>query len=263
MTDDPEKRIIQAGAAMGETGNVDYWEDIIALLMIQNGVNLTNPVSERSESVIDFYTSYVTSKDKTWDSSQPSSVLAFAKGRLAMLIAPSRSANEIREINPDLRFITVPVPQIPKSEPDIPDITYATYWFEGVWSRSVNSDIAWKFLKFMAESENLLAMAEIYQQKGKFPEVFPRRDMGILLKDDPVIGSVVLLSENAKSWYLAGNTNDGEKGINSMLAKAFSLGLEKALQTTGSKDVMLPVSEEVILILTSFEIKQQKGVVSY
>src|SRR5258708_5689756 len=40
---DPNGSIKQSGVALGRTENVDYWQDIFALLMLQNGADLAKP----------------------------------------------------------------------------------------------------------------------------------------------------------------------------------------------------------------------------
>jgi ABC-type glycerol-3-phosphate transport system substrate-binding protein len=250
LTDAPDGRIIQAGAAMGITSNVNHWEEILALLMVQNGVSLSKPTGERAEEVFKYYTSFTGKGSYVWDETLPESVLAFANKKLAMLLAPTYRSNEIRRINSDLRFITVAVPQVPQADPSSPDVTYATFWFEGVWNRSVNSDIAWDLLKFLVDRDNQVEISQNYRSQGLFPEVFPRRDMKVLLKDDPILGPVVNLADYSASWYIAGDTQDGEDGINSRLSEAFKSGIQES--HSSKRDVTAKVSERVQMILSKY-----------
>lgn len=243
LTDAPEDRLIQSGAAMGLTSNVDHWEEIIALLMLQNGVSLSKPAGSRANAVFDYYNSFSGEKGGVWNTTLPESVAAFANGKLAMLFAPTYRANEIRKINPDLNFITVPVPQIQQDNPEDPDITYAVFWFEGVWNRSVNNDIAWDFLKYLTEKDSQIKISDNYRSQGLYPEVFPRKDMRILIKDDYMLGSVVNLAESSVSWYLAGDTKDGEGGFNYKLSKAFQSGVEDNNPNIVSDQVQAVLSE--------------------
>src|SRR5688572_12490249 len=79
-------RIERAGAALGNSSNVDNFSDILGLLMLQNGANPGDPTSAKSVEALQFYTDFYT-KDKVWDESLPNSTVAFARGDVAMIIA--------------------------------------------------------------------------------------------------------------------------------------------------------------------------------
>ncbi len=213
-------RIVQSGVALGRVENVDHWQEILALMMLQNGVNFAKSDPSLVENSLLFYTIFSRS-DKVWDETLPSSTEAFAAGKLAMYFGPSWRAFNIKEINPNLNFRTVPLPQIPKENPDEPDISYATYWSQGVWIKSKNKDLAWDFLKFISSRDSLEKMFKQASLVRGFGEVYPRSDMANLLLDHPILGSVVKLAPDAKSWYLASRTFDGPTGINSQLSKYF------------------------------------------
>jgi multiple sugar transport system substrate-binding protein len=142
--------ITQAGVALGRTENVDHWPEILALMMLQNGVSLSNPTGKLAEDALTFYTLFSTT-DGVWDETLPASTTAFANGKLAMYFGTSWRAFEIKQQNPDLKFNTIPLPQLPKEKATDPDISYASYWVEGVWERSPNKDVAWDFLNFIGE----------------------------------------------------------------------------------------------------------------
>src|SRR3989344_4639522 len=95
-------RITLAGIALGEIENVDHWPEIIALMLFQNRVNPAQPVSELTEDVFSFYKEFKTLG--VWNTSFPSSTIAFARGEVAMYLGPSRRAYEIVKENPDLAF---------------------------------------------------------------------------------------------------------------------------------------------------------------
>jgi multiple sugar transport system substrate-binding protein len=240
---DDQGIITQAGAAMGRTENVDHWPEILALLMLQNGVDLTNPTGKIAQDALTFFTLFSTN-DGVWDASLPNSTQAFAAGKLAMYIGPSWRAFDIIQQNPSLRFKTYPIPQLPKDNPTQPDITYATYWVQGVWSVSPNKSLAWDFLKFLSTQDSL---NKLYQNEAKyrnFGEPYPRIDMASLLIDHPLAGSVVAQAPGAMSWYLDSRTFDGPTGINSQMINYFAdavnavisgrIPVDKALETTAN-----------------------------
>lgn len=222
-SNDSNGLIISAGASLGNTSNVDHWPEIFALIMLQNGVNLNNPreiASTNASQALQFYTDFI-NKSAVWDDRQPSSTIAFAAGKVAMYFAPSWRAFEIAQQNPDLKFRVVPVPQIPREDETVPDITYATYWAEGVSKQSKNKDEAWTFLNYLSQREIL----ELFYQSASgirmFGEPYPRQDMRDLILNAPKVGGIINLAPNAQSWYLASRTWDGNTGINTRINQYF------------------------------------------
>ena len=218
---DSQGVITQAGAAMGRTENVDHWPEILALLMMQNGVDLNKPVGKTAEDALTFFTIFSTN-DGVWDASQPSSTQAFAAGKLAMYIGPSWRSFDIMQQNPNLKFRTYPIPQLPKDNPNQPDITYATYWAHGVSSTSSSKAAAWDFLKFLSSQDSLTKFYQNASKTRNFGEPYPRVDMASLLTDHPLVGAVVAQAPGAVSWYLDSRTFDGPTGINSLMINYFA-----------------------------------------
>jgi ABC-type glycerol-3-phosphate transport system substrate-binding protein len=213
--------ITQSGVAMGSTENVDHWQEILALLMIQNGADLTNPTGQNAEDALTFFTIFST-VDGVWDNTLPPSTQAFAAGKLAMYIGPSWRSFEFKSINPELKFKTAPIPQLPKDSANEPDITYATYWAQGVWSKSANKAAAWNFLNYLSSAESLQKLYQNEAAVRSFGEAYPRVDMASLLKDHPILGSIITQAPGARSWYLASRTFDGSTGINTEISNYFA-----------------------------------------
>lgn len=217
---DDQGVITQSGVALGRTENVDHWPEILALMMIQNGVDLTNPTGQPAEDALTFFTVF-SQVDGVWDATLPSSTQFFESGKLAMYFGPSWRAFEIKQANPNLKFKTVPLPQLPKDNPNQPDISYASYWAEGVWSRSPNKSAAWKFLAYLSQKENLTKLYQNQTLQRDFGEPYPRVDMASLLTSHPILWSIVQQAPGARSWYLDSRTFDGPTGINSQMANYF------------------------------------------
>ena len=253
---DENNSITQSGVSLGTTSNVDHWPEILALMMLQNGVDLTKPTGKLAEDALEFYTIF-TKNDGVWDSTLPSSTVAFASGKTAMYIAPSWRSFEIRLQNPNLRFKTVPVPQLPKTEANEPDVNYASYWAEGVWARSKNKTAAWDFLKFLSTKENLEKMYNQSSKTRMFGEPYSRVEMEMLLSDHPIIGSTVKQAKTAQSWFLQSRTWDGPTGINSQINKYFE---DAVNAVNGGKEpvkALEPVASGVIQVLSQYGIKVQ------
>jgi multiple sugar transport system substrate-binding protein len=138
-----------AGVALGVAANVDHFSDIIGLMMLQNQADLRDLSDELAQDALRFYT-ILTVEDRVWDETMPPSIEAFAMGKVAMILGPHWRVFNLKEANPDLRFRTAPVPQLPGST-----VNWGSYWVEGVSSRSSYQAEAWDFLKFLSQKETL------------------------------------------------------------------------------------------------------------
>lgn len=246
-------KIVQAGVSLGTVNNVDNWQDILSLMFLQNNADLNNPSDKKAEDALLFYTLFEKT-DKVWDETLPSSTVAFSGGKLAMYIGPSWRVFEIKKLNPNLGFKIVPVPQLPKSTPDEKDVSWATYWVEGVWQGSTAKREALEFLKFLSGKEQLEAMYNNAAQIRLFGEIPSRRDMATARLEDPYIGAYLRQAETAKTWYLSGNTNDGETGINSRLSKYFEDAVNSAREGDNMEGILETLTQGVKQVLGSYGI---------
>lgn len=250
---DDQGTITQSGIALGRVENVDHWQEILALMMLQNGVDLSKPIGKQAEDALTFFTIFST-VDGVWDATLPTSTAAFAGGKLAMYFAPSWRVFEISQANPNLKFKTVPLPQLPKDSPSEPDISYATYWVEGVWARSAKKEAAWDFLRFLSEEESLQKFYQNASKVRNFGEPYPRVDMASLLKDHSILGSIVTQAPGATSWYLASRTFDGPTGINSLLSKYFEDAINAVITGKDVKKSLETAAQGVQQVLAQYRL---------
>jgi multiple sugar transport system substrate-binding protein len=241
--------ITQSGVALGRTENVDHWQEILALMMLQNRANLNSPTGELAEAALTFYTNFA-KVDKVWDATLPPSTVAFANGKVAMYFGPSWRVHEILAQNPNLKFRSVPLPQLPKDSPDEPDVSYANYWAEGVWEKSKVKDEAWKFLKFMSEKETQEKFFANASAIRGFGEPYPRVDMANLLNDHPILGSIVALAPEAKTWFLQDRTYDGPTGINSLIGTYYENAVNAVNNGTAPAAALVTVAQGVQQVLS-------------
>ena len=253
---DENLNIVQSGVSLGRTENVDHWPEILGLMMLQNGVDLTHPTGKLAEDALEFYTIF-SSVDGVWDATLPSSTVAFAAGKTAMYLGPSWRAFEIRFQNPNLRFKTVPIPQLPKTSANEADVNYASYWVEGVWSKSKKKTDAWEFLKYISQKESLQSFYQNASKVRMFGEPYPRVDMESLLTDHPIIGSTVTGAKTAQTWFLQSKTWDGPTGINSQINKYFEDAINIVNSGKEPSKALEPVSSGVIQVLSQYGIKIQ------
>lgn len=244
---DQSGQIKTAGVALGSTGNIDHWSDILGLLFLQQpGVNMQSLASSEAAEVLSFYTGSITDpKRKTWDVTMPNSTQAFAQGRLAFYFAPSWRAHELRQINPNLKFNTAPVPQLSGRQ-----VGWGTFWAEAVSANSKYSREAWKFAKFLASAE---AQRLAYQQASQvrlFGEPYSLAALGPEISGAPIEGSFVIQGPYYKSWYLSSNTFDS--GINDEMIKYFEDAVNATLQGTDPQVALQTVAKGVQQVLDKY-----------
>ncbi len=236
-----------AGAAIGSTGNVDHWSDLIGALMLQQpGADLTNVATPVVAEIFRFYTGFVVDpKRKTWDINLPPSTQMFASGRLGFYFAPSWRAHELRVANPNLKFKVVPIPQLSGRQ-----VGWASFWGEAVSKNSKNPAEAWKFIKYLtsAEAEKLA-----YQQASQirlFGEPYSLTSLAPELTNDPIVGAFITQGPIYKSWYLSSNTFDA--GINDEMIKYFEDGINATLQGTDPLNALQTVQKGVQQVLDKY-----------
>ncbi|MBI2617464.1 extracellular solute-binding protein [Candidatus Gottesmanbacteria bacterium] len=249
LTVKENERIVTAGIALGGAENIGHFSDILALMMLQNGVNLHTSLFSCADSqvkscateALTFYHRFIEAPNNTWDGILENSIVAFARGNAAIIFAPSWQIDAIRAINPNLNFKTAKVPQLPCSSQNCPQVNWASYWVEGVSSKSRNKDEAWQFLKYLSSPE---VMTKYYglqiQVRQVLGEPYSRVDLANTLKDNMLLAPLLEMAPTMKSFPLASRTEDGETGLNTSLIKymkdavnSLSQGVspETALQT--------------------------------
>lgn len=255
---DETQNVVISGAAMGNTANTDHWEEIVALMMLQNGVNLKKPSEDvrlASDSLA-FYTLFA-DKDKIFNDRLPSSTTVFAEGKSALYFGPSWRAFEIQQINPNLKFSTLPVPQLPKNDPNEPDVAYATYWTMSVSANSINKKTSWDFLAFLSSKESLEKLYTNASKTRTFGQAYPRPDMADLLKDHPILGSIIEFAPSAKSWYLADRTFDGATGLNTQVGDYYLDAVNAANGSAVGKEKLTTVEKGITQTISSFSVPKK------
>lgn len=247
---DSQGKIRTAGAALGTTTNVDHWSDILGLMMLQNGASLANPSSSLGVDALSFFALFTT-VDRVWDETLPSSTYAFATEMLAMYFGPSWRIFEIKELNPDLNFKVIPVPQLPNGQ-----IAWASFWAEGVSQSSAHQEEAWVFLDYLSSPETLERLYQAQAALRGFGEAYPRVDMADKLKTQPYVAPYIEQAPYAQSWYLASRTADGETGINSRIIKYFEDAVNAVNQGGDPATALQTTAQGVAQVLRQYNLTQ-------
>lgn len=244
------KRVERAGVALGSSRNVDHWQDILALMLVQGGVDLSNP-DQKILGILSYFGKF-TGQYRVWDETLPPSTQAFAVGKVAMYFAPSWRADEIRRLNPNLSFRVVPVPQLPKSFDNQPDVAWASYWVDGVWSKSKYQKEAWQFLSFLSSPNSLRKLQESVRSTGSVGFPYSRSDMRDLLLQDQYLGAYVNEFPVAVSGYLTSDTFDGVFGINTKMSAIWVGAIDGVVGGGFGLDDLPAFSADIQKMLTEF-----------
>jgi len=238
---DSDGRIKIAGAALGTAGNIDHFSDILGIMFLQNGTDMTKVAStigsdghNLGEDTLRFYTNFSV-LDKVWDETLDRSTVSFAGGKVAMYFGPSWEVFEIKNLNPELRFKVVPIPQLPRK-----NLNWATYWAEGVSIKSKYKNESWELLNFLSSKESLMKLYDNASKIRLFGEPYSRVDLENTIKSDPMVYPFISQVKNSTSWYLSSRTFDN--GLNDKMIKYF----EDAVNSINS-------GEEVIKALQTAE----------
>ncbi len=237
----------RAGLAIGNATNVEHFADIFGLLVLQNGGDLTQPNSTEVRDALLFYTNFV-KEDKVWSDAMPSSTVAFSRGDVAMMFAPSWRALDVKAMNPELDFGVAPLPQLSDKR-----IALASYWAEGVNAKSKNQTGAWTFIKFLSEPENLEKFYSAASQVRAFGEPYSRTDMAGTLSADPILGALLSDAPVAKSGYLNSFTHDN--GLNDQLIKYYGDAINATLDGTTIEEVLETLDSGVTQVLRQYNAK--------
>ena len=237
-------KITRAGLAIGNAGNVEHFSDIIALLILQNGGSPDQPNTQEVSDALVFYTNFVKA-DKVWDDSLPSSTVAFARGDVAMMLAPSWRAHEVLAMNPDLDFGITTVPKLGDET-----VAWASYWAEGVNSKSKNKDLSWQFLKYLSSKEVLQKLYSSASQNRAFGEIYPRLDMAADLADDPYVGPFVQDAPDSHGWNMSSYTHDN--GINDQTIKYYQDAINAILGGKQADDVLETLEKGVSQVVRQY-----------
>jgi len=215
-------KIERAGLAAGTSTNVEHFSDIIGLLMMQNGAKLTDPTSKEATEALLFYTDFV-KKDQVWDATMPSSTIAFARGEVAMMFAPSWRVHEVQALSPDLKFDILPVPKLAGA-----NLGWASYWAEGVSAQSKNQEMSWKLLKYLSSAEVQKKLYSQASQDRAFGEIYSRVDLADELAGASYVSAYLEDAPKSDNWYLNSYTHDN--GINDKLIKYYQDAVSAILE---------------------------------
>lgn len=215
--------IVQAGITMGAGANIARSPDIVSLLMLQGGVDLSGTIKYRegsevtknyfssAENVLKFYTDFANPRSTlyTWNLAQNYSLDVFSQKRSAMMIGYAYHIEQLTKLSPRLNYGVYKIPQI-SNDPSILPVNYANYWGYTVTKRSQKAEDAYKFLKFLTSKEASQKYFELTKR------VSPRIDLINTIKQDPVYGVFADQILTAQSWKQPNNYEEDKRIVESI-----------------------------------------------
>ncbi len=241
---DSSGNIQTAGAALGAFDNVTHAPDIISLFFLQNGVNFNafNKSGSQVNDALTYYTSFATGDSKVWDPTLDPSILAFGKGNLAMYFGYSWDVFQLKQINPNLQFQIVDVPHLPGRE-----MTVASYWAEGISSKTKYKKEAFLFLKYLSKKETEQKMFSEISKTRLFGEPYARTDLADLLKDNQFAYPFVRQAPKAQYSYFVSDTFDD--GLNSQMNGYLGNAIRSILGNTSIETANETLTAGVLQVL--------------
>lgn len=224
-------QIIQAGAALGGSANIERAADILSILMMQNGTVMAdengavlfNQVPSGYErqkynpglEALRFYADFANPAKEvySWNKELDSSLKMFAQNKLALFFGYSYHLPTIRAEAPKLNFAIAKLPQI---EGNSQGVNFANYWVETVSKKSKYKNEAWDFIQFASKAEEV----ESYLNKTKKPTAL--RSLIDKQAEDLDVGVFAEQVLTAKSWYRGKNANAAEKIFSEMIDETVS-----------------------------------------
>ena len=202
-------QIVQAGVALGGSDNIERANDILAVLMMQNGTVMMEggqikfhqkPANFKDRSytpgldALRFYTDFANPAKEvySWNSGLDNSLDLFTQGKLAIMFGYAYMLPGIKARAPKLNFNIVQLPQI---EGNPQSVNFANYWVEAVSHKSKHAKVAWDFIQFATKAQQ----AKLYLKKAKKPTAL--RSLIDDQANDPEIGEFTKQVLTAKSWY--------------------------------------------------------------
>lgn len=198
-------KVTTAGAAFGTSiKNIETASDILALLIMQNGVKMTDEKftratfdEEKGVNALLFYTSFAnpTSPAYTWNENMPNALDAMSQEQVAMIIDYSSAIQKIKERN---NFLDIGVGEVPSPQEQIDKnkkMSLARYPGFVVSKQTKNNTIAWQFIITITTNQEITKNFVLQTQK---PPAL--RSLLLVLKNDPKLSVFARQALTANSW---------------------------------------------------------------
>jgi len=216
-------KIIQSGVALGTPDNIDNAPDIFALLLMQNGIELTKGRDVTFENGVErgdiqqhptvnalrFYTDFarVTKDVYTWNEEMGNALEQFTRGKSVFYFGFAYDAPRIRARAPQMNVEVTTIPQhTPEANKNV-----ANYWVESVVKKSNNQNEAWDFIRFLSAPENIKKYTDVTRQPTPL-----RSQINDQLKNE-TLAPFASQALAAKNWYRGRDVDTATRAIRTLI----------------------------------------------
>uniref|UniRef100_A0A7C4XN59 Extracellular solute-binding protein n=1 Tax=candidate division WWE3 bacterium TaxID=2053526 RepID=A0A7C4XN59_UNCKA len=245
FSDDQDKNIIRAGAAVGFSDNIAHFSDIIGLMWSQAGVSFPDGMdSVPAQDAFSFYVSLM--KDhKVWRGDFPEATTAFVNGQVSMIFVPSWQILDILSANPNMDIGVAPVPQALSNNP----VNWASFWMYVVPKSSPHKAEAWKFLNYLTTESSQRILFEEGSKVRAFGEPYALVSMAGEFSNDKYLGPLLQSARTATTSEVASRSGNRaqEEALKTAIKMVYStedgFTVEEALKAA-KEQLLNPASEQ-------------------
>ena len=224
--------IAQSAIALGTVDNINRAFDVVSLLMMQNGAqmtddsgskatfNQTSPYSSDKNfkpgmEALRFYTDFALPSKEVynWNEDLPQATDSFVRGKLGMMLGYAYQLPLIRSQGAKLNIGVAEAPHINSDGSDAlgSKLNMASYWVETVSAKTKYENYAWDFLQFASSKEQVIK----YLTAAKKPTAL--RDLVSAQLSQPDIKPFANQVLTARSWYRGRNPLAAEEVFRQMI----------------------------------------------
>lgn len=267
---DAQGKLVQSGAAIGTSRNVQRSFDLLSLLMMQNGAVMASEwgearfhqipsslsVSRQTPPGLDallYYTDFASPGKLvfTWDREQPDSLEAFLQGRAAYFFGYSYHLPIIKARAPRINLSVTGIPHIAAAlDPstgtvigsDVIEgtqsvaINYANFWLQAVSERTKYQNETWALVHLMAIKTPVVKLHLSTSQRPTALRALVAEQL-----QDPRLKVFASQLLTARTWYRGRNPEAAERAFHELIdavvagpvdvGRALQLAAEKVNQT--------------------------------
>ncbi|MBL7021952.1 extracellular solute-binding protein [Patescibacteria group bacterium] len=230
-TYDNDGNILQSGIALGSANNIPRANDILSLLMMQNGAQMTGdnnyatfnqapPDQGRfypGKDALEFYVDFIdpTKEVYSWTEDKPDALEMFTSGKLAYFIGYAYQAPIIKAQSPKLNFNISPMLQ---TVPDVQEVNFADFWALTTYFGAAEEKLspAWDFIRYITTTPEL---TKKYLEESKQPTALLS-----LINDQIQTESMGIFADqvlNARAWYRGYDAAEADNAMSDLIYQAY------------------------------------------
>ncbi|MBN1331671.1 extracellular solute-binding protein [Candidatus Dojkabacteria bacterium] len=209
ITKSSNNSITTAGLALNADDNSQFWFEVFNLLMLQSEVGMVDELGQAvfaEDSATSEAAQYFKNfeEENVWDDTLKQDIALFLEGKLGMFFAPAWRLDEVISYNQTYNLgLDIGVANVPQlSSLEEGSVGWADYWMQMVSLDSANYKVAWDFLNFATQPEQLRASYSKAAESRVFGQIYPRVDMGPELESNQYLEVYLAEIGQAGSWEM-------------------------------------------------------------